>query len=166
MRTNKFYIPGFVFFMCLISLTFSRCGIYSFSGSTLPSHIKTIAVPLFQNQTQEFGIDQQITDAVINAINQDNTLKIAGMQQCDAILRGTIQQITEQAGQYDQNENASSFRVTLTVKVSFEDVKKKNVLWEETWREWGSYSGSREEGLQEAMEKISTNIVNRSVSGW
>jgi hypothetical protein len=166
LKTGNRNIASCASLLSIFALTLFRCGIYSFSGSTLPSHIKTVAVPLFQNQTPEFGVDQQITDTVIDAINQDNTLKIAGLRQCDAILRGTIQRITEQAGQYDQNENASSFRVTLTVTVAFEDVKKHDILWEETWSEWGSYSDNREEGLQEAMGKISTNIVNRSVSGW
>ena len=142
------------------------CAIYSFSGSTLPSHIRTVSVPLFQNQTPEFGIDQKITDAVIEAINRDNTLRIAGLNQSDSVLKGTIDQITDQAGQYNQDEVASSYRVYVTVHAVFEDLKKDKIIWEEEWREWGGYTDSRETGLQEAMEKISENIVNRTVSGW
>ena len=48
-----------------------RCGIYSFSGSTLPSHLKTVGVPIFENRTAEFGIDQQITDIIIDAIRRE-----------------------------------------------------------------------------------------------
>jgi hypothetical protein len=143
-----------------------QCGVYSFSGSNLPPHIRTIAVPLFQDQTPEFGIDQLITDAVIESINQDNTLRIASIRTSDSALRGTILRIIDSAGQYDQDEQASTFRVTLVVKVSFEDLKKRKILWEETWSHWGNYTDVREEGIEEAIDKITNDIINRTVSGW
>lgn len=147
-------------------LLFWGCGIYSFSGSSLPSHIRTVAIPLFEDKTAEFGIDQQLTDILIDAITQDNTLKIAGPRSADSILKGTILRVEDSAGQYDQDEIASDFRVTITCKVIFEDVKKRKTLWEETYSRWGSYNDDRNEGIEEAMEKLSTDILNRTVSGW
>jgi hypothetical protein len=150
----------------IISLIMDSCGIYSFSGSTLPAHIKTVAVPLMENKTAEFGIDQQLTDALISAITQDNSLKIADNRSADSILEGTILTITERAGAYDLNEQASGFRVTLTIKVTYEDVKKKKTLWEENWSQWGDYEDDRNEGIKDATEKLTTDILNRMVSGW
>lgn len=142
------------------------CGTYTFSGSSIPSYIKTVAIPLFEDRTAEFGIDQQLTDALIDAITQDNTLKIAGSREADSILKGTILRVEDSAGQYDQDEIASDFRVTITLKVAFEDAKKRKILWEETYARWGSYEDDRNEGIQEALEKLSTDILNRTVSGW
>jgi len=155
-----------VFCIFFLSLLTFKCGIYSFSGSTISTHIKTVAVPLFEDNTPEFDVDQQITDAIIDAINQDNTLKIANVRNCDSIINGTILRITDSAGQYDSNENASSFRVTITIHISFEDVKKNKTIWEDTLSNWGSYSENREDGIHEALEKLSTDIINRTVSGW
>lgn len=142
------------------------CGIYSFSGSTLPSHIKTVAVPLFEDKTTEFGIDQKFTDGLIDAIIEDNTLKIADPRSADALVRGEILRIEDRAGQYNEQEAASDYRVTITAKVAFEDVKKRQILWEETWTQWGSYTDDREAGIDEAVKKLSTEILNRTVSGW
>ena len=145
------------------------CGVYSFSGSSIPPHIKTVAVPLFEDNTAELGVDQQLTDAIIDAITRDNTLKIAGPRAGDSVVRGTILRVEDRAGQYDENENASDFRVTLNVKVVFEDVKNRNVLWEQTFSQWGAYDNSetsREDGIQEAIDKIVTDVLNRMVSGW
>lgn len=157
-------------FLCVLitgyALIAASCGIYSFSGSTLPSHIKTVAVPLLDNKTAEFGIDQQLTDALITAITQDNSLKIADNRTADSILRGTIVTISETAGAYDKNENASGFRVTITVTVSYEDIKKKKTLWEENLSQWGSYEEDRNIGIEEAIDKLTTEILNRTVSGW
>lgn len=143
-----------------------RCGVYSFSGSTLPPDIRTVFVPLFENKTPEFGIDQQITDLLVSAITRDNTLKIAGSRDADARLVGSILRVEDRAGQYDQQERASDFRITITVQVAFEDVRKRKNLWEETLSQWGSYTGSRDDGIRQAVEKLSADIINRTVSGW
>lgn len=158
-----------VFFFIGTMLFLIKCGSYSFSGSTIPAHIKTVAVPLFEDETAEIGIDQSLTDGLIDAITQDNTLKVSGPRGGDSIIKGTILRVEERAGQYDESETASDFRVTLTVKIVFEDVQKRKTLWEETFRHWGSYDNSettRDDGIQEATEKIITDIVNRMVSGW
>lgn len=147
-------------------LFFLKCGIYSFSGSNLPPDIKTVAIPLFENKTPEFGMDQEITDLLISAITRDNTLKIAGLRQADARLLGSILRVEDRAGQYDQNEQASDFRITITVRIAFEDIKKRRNLWEETLSQWGSYSADRKDGIRQAVEKLSTDILNRTVSGW
>ena len=149
-----------------LSLCLAGCGIYSFSGSTIPGHIKTVAVPLFEDTSAEIGIDQQLTDALIDAITQDNTLKIADVRRADAILRGKITSVSDRAGQYDSQENASDFRITLNIQVAFEDAAKRTVLWEETFSQWGSYDNNREDGIQEAIEKLTTDIMNQTVSGW
>ena len=126
-------------------------------------------VPLFDDQTSEFGIDQLMTDGLIEAITKDNTLKIAGSKGADSILKGIILNVDDRAGQYDSEETASDFQIFLTVKVTFEDEKKREVLWEETWTRWGRYDNSdisRDNGIAEAVEKITTDILNQMVSGW
>ncbi|MFH1941291.1 MAG: LptE family protein [bacterium] len=152
-----------------ISVLICGCGIYSFSGSNVPGHIKNVAVPLFEDKTAEFGIDRQMTDALIDAITQDNTLKISGVQNADAVLKGEILRVEDRAGQYDNAEKASDFRITLTIKMTFEDTKKRKILWEETWSQWGSYDNtglSREDGIKQAVDKLSRDILNKTVSGW
>lgn len=146
-----------------------NCGPYSFSGSTLPSHIRTVAVPLFEDRTAEFGIDQKLTDRVIKAITNDNTLKIGNQRNANSILNGVIELVRDTAGEYDQDEVASDFRVTITVRVSFEDIQEREVLWEETWTQFGVYDNveiDRDTGIDEALEKLTFDILNRTVSGW
>lgn len=153
----------------LVGTLLTGCGIYSFSGSTLPPHIRTVGVPLFEDQTTEFGIDQQLTDALIEAIRDDNTLKIADPRDADAVLSGTVTRVEDRAGQYTSDEVAADFRVTVTVKVKFEDMRKRSVMWESSLSQWGSYDGTdvpRTDGIAEALEKLSTDILNRSLSDW
>jgi hypothetical protein len=56
------------------------------------------------------------------------------------------------------------------LKIQFEDLKEKQVIWEEESMEgWGTYSTADEEwqaGIDRAIEKLASDIVNRTVAGW
>ncbi|MBN1781392.1 hypothetical protein JW948_09725 [bacterium] len=143
-----------------------RCGVYSFSGSTLPPHIKTVGIPIFEDHTAEFGIDQKITDLLIDAIRDDNTLKIADPDRADALLHGVITGIRDPVGQYDANEEASDFRVYISITVTFEDVHNRSVMWETSFSDYGTYVNDRDAGIEEAVNKIAEDIINKTVSDW
>lgn len=155
-------------FLCLPS-----CGYYSFSGSTLP-HLKTVAVPLFEDDTAEFGVKEELTNSIIDAFTQDNTLKIADQRVADSIITGKIVGVRDGAGAYDRAESVQEIRINISVNVKFEDLKKRQVVWEDRITQVGTYSPNggddeqttREEAISEAIEKITTEILNRSVSGW
>jgi len=151
------------------------CGYYSFSGSTLPSHIQTVAVPMFENKTSEFGVREDMTDALIIKFTQDNTLKVLDRRSADSIVMGTIVNIREQAGAYTAQEQVNEIRVYVSVQAKFEDIKKRKVIWEESITQWGTYNpngspgdegSTRQDGIAEAMEKIVDDIFNKTVSGW
>ncbi len=151
-----------------------HCSYYSFSGSSLPSHLRTIAIPMFENSTTEFGVPEDITDALINEFTQDNTLKVVDRRAADSIIEGTIVNIREQAGAYNQQEQVQEIRIYVRIKAKFEDLKKNNIMWEEEITQWGTYSpdspsgenSTRQDAIAEAISKIVTDILNRTISGW
>lgn len=155
----------------LLMLSTLGCGVYSFSGSANP-HLKTVAVPIFDDQTAEFGVKEQLTNAIIASFNRDNTLKIADRRVADVIVAGTILRLNEQAGAYTAQEQVQEIRVYLTAKIKCDDIKKRKVLWEEELTQFGTYSpgeansGDRQSAINEAVEKIATEVLNRTVSGW
>ena len=172
MKANKTFL--FILFLFLITIDF-RCGYYSFSGSSLPPHIRTVAVPMFDNKTSEFGVREDLTDAIIYEFTQDNSLKVTDRRSADSMVSGTIVNIREQAGAYSTDEKVSEIRVYVTVQSKFEDLKKHKVIWEESITQWGTYNpdnppgdeeSTRQDGIAEAIEKIVADIFNKTVSGW
>ena len=160
-----------IFFALFLLISFCHCGLYSFTGSSIPRHIKTIAVPLFEDQTSEFQIKEKLTDFVIDEITRDNSLKIVNESQADAIVYGTIVSISDQAHTYDQNEQVESYRVWISVQVEVKDVKNATNMWKETWRQWGEYtidptSDARLMGIEDALKKIAEDVLTKTVSGW
>lgn len=167
---QKYEPKKFIYLLFLIGLLCIGCGYYSFSGS-LPPHLKTIAVPLFNDRTTEFGLKEELTDAVIEEFTSDNSLKIADRRQADAIINGNIINIRDQVGAYNANEQVQDIKIYLTVQVKCEDLKKRKVMWEETLSHYGLYDPAagiegRKEALSEAIDKIAEDILNKTVSGW
>lgn len=148
------------------------CGVYSFSGS-LPRHLRTIAIPLFDDRTSEFGVREDLTDALIEQFTRENILSVEEDERvADSVLEGTILRVEDRAGQFDLEERVHEIRVYVTCQVRFEDRIKRRVLWEGTVTQWGAYDPDtdgpegRKQAIQEAIQKLAEDIVNKIVSTW
>jgi hypothetical protein len=157
----------------LICCVFLHCGIYSFSGSGLPAHIRTVAVPIFGNQTTEIGIRENLTDAITEALVTDGRLRVVGRESADSIIEGTVVDYKEQAYTYDRSENVQEYIVRIYVDVSYQDVKNRSIIWEEKRMEgWGTYDVSVDPpedvdaGRERAIAKLAQDIVNKILAGW
>ena len=163
-------IITYVLFMCI------GCGYYSVSG-LLPGHIKTAAVPLFENKTVEPGIVEDLTDAIQDAIISDGNMKITGEFQADALVQGTIVDVIEEADTFSSKEQAEQFKIRIFADVQFYDRVKNRVVWEEKRMEgWARYgasgsagsesSVSREDAINDALKMLANLIIDKTVAGW
>lgn len=149
----------------------SGCGYYSFSGSGLTG-IETVYIPLFGNNTTEFGLEERLTDALIAAVNAERGLNIADRNKADSILEGRIVGISDVPMTYTAGEEVSEFKVTIRVQVKFEDLKNRRTLMEEDLSAFGVYpypeqpGKDREAGIKEALNKLAEDIINKAVGGW
>jgi hypothetical protein len=157
-------------------LAFIGCP-YSFTGASVPSHLKTISIPLVDDQSGfgEAGLRERFTQELTTLFISDNSLEVADRSTADAILEGVITTVSDApsvVGQVGgQSDRVSKRRVTISVKASFQDMKLRKKVWEKTFSNWGDYdSGSglsqQKDGLQEAIKKITEDILLETVSGW
>jgi hypothetical protein len=59
----------------------------------------------------------------------------------------------------------------MNVKVVFQDLKLRRKVWEKSFSNWGDYDSGgglsqRSTGLQEAIRKLTEDILLETVSGW
>jgi hypothetical protein len=148
-------------------------GCYSFTGASVPSHLKTIAIPLLDDQSGfgEPNLREDITTALINAFTNDNTLRIAERSSADAVLEGVILPIKDGPLVVTGGEQVTTNRITISVKITFQDLKLRKQIWEKTFTNTGDYDPgggftAREEGISEATRKITEDVVLDTVSGW
>jgi hypothetical protein len=105
------------------------CG-YSFHGN-LPDHIKTVAVPIFKNQSDVPGFENSITSAVISAFSNGGRLRVVPIDQADSILEGEILATQIDGAGFDRNQNVQIYHLIVILNVTFRDVRQNKVLWQE-----------------------------------
>jgi hypothetical protein len=165
-------------FPLIFAILLSGCAHYSFSPS-LTGDIKTVAVPLFDNQTEQYGITETLTQGIIDGFIQDNSLKVVSPEKADAVLLGTITEYQRQPYTYDQQENVKEYIVRIYVKAYLEKARDKNKIWEtERLEGWGTFRvagdpndpvlqlETEEMAQQRAIAKVAEDIVNRTVKSW
>jgi hypothetical protein len=149
------------------ALAFS-CGPYSFNpGGT---GAKTIAVPLFENQTTQFGVREALTDSVSSRFLRDNILKVTPAASAELVLAGTIIRYERTAHTFDASQQVKQYVVNIWADVSVANQKDKKIVWEEKeLLGFGIYDASletEEDGKARAVSKLAEDIVNRTVRGW
>jgi outer membrane lipopolysaccharide assembly protein LptE/RlpB len=123
--------------LLLLLLALTGCG-YSLRGD-LPSHIKTIAIPVFLNKTQEPAVENFITQAVVDAFVTNGQLKVVVPADADSILEGEIVGYRLESLSFDPRANVREYRLQVTLNLQFRDTRKNVMLW-------------RQEGLQEKAD--------------
>ena len=113
--------------LALTSLLMAGCG-YGTRGN-LPSHIKTVAVPIFKNRTLEPGVESAITSGVVNAFSSGGRVKVVPIDQADAILQGEVVSYSLDGLAFDQTANERAYRLRVVLNVEFRDVRKSAMLW-------------------------------------
>ena len=149
-------------------------GCYSFTGSSLPVHLKTIAIPVFEDRSGA-GIAQfrgDITGGLSNKIEAQSALRLTpSMARADALLEGTITSFSDAPSQLSSiTERAMTNRVTLVVQVRMVDRVKKIQLFEQSFVGFSDYRTGRAIAQQEAVRscvgQIIDQIFDKVVSGW
>jgi outer membrane lipopolysaccharide assembly protein LptE/RlpB len=144
--------------------------------SALPSHLKSIAIPVFANNTVEFGIADDVTQALVTGFLNDRHLKIVQERDADSILRGSVIAYKNQVFGYTTTERATEYEIVLTVQIAFRDVERNRDLWKEdalTVRTTynvvavgGAPARTEADGRREVVQKLSDLVVSRTVQGW
>ncbi len=158
--------------LLVFTTVFVGCGIYTFSGSTLPSYIKTVSIPVFVNKTMEPGIAEEMTRKVKQSYIRNNTLKIRE-KNAQSSLIVILNSYTNKPFTYDQNGNVREYKVIISANATFKDEVKNKIIWEKNNIVcYGIYSinGQTRETERNGKEKAFTNLSNilieNTIAGW
>jgi outer membrane lipopolysaccharide assembly protein LptE/RlpB len=109
----------------LAALATVGCGYHTAGHATrIPASVRTVAVPIFINQTQTYRIEQMLTRDVVREFLARTHYQIANDdgKSADAVLKGTVVSAQAAPLTYDaQTGRISSAIVTVSMKVSLVD---------------------------------------------
>jgi outer membrane lipopolysaccharide assembly protein LptE/RlpB len=135
--------------MAVATTILSGCG-YTTKGN-LPSHIKSVAVPIFKNKTQQPAVESTITAAVVNAFTTSGKLKVVNIAEADSVLEGEVVGYDVLTVSVDQRINVRQYRLVVTLNLQFRDVRQGGMLF-------------RQEGLQERADFTVPFQVSETIS--
>ena len=154
----------------------SGCANMGYSlGSMLPPDIKTVYVPTVINRTDEPLVDIEVTRAVIEQIQLDGSLKVAGEDDADSVLHIVLTkyQIVPISFEKVRRTAAEEYRIYLTAQVRLTRtadgetvVENPLIQGEATFELQGDLTSSKRIGLPEAANDLGHDIVEQIVEHW
>jgi hypothetical protein len=117
--------------LVLLTLATSGCG-YSLAGrgSFLPAYIRAIGIPQLINRTTFFDVEQVLTEKVrAEFIGRGKYSVSPGIEGADAVLTGEITSIGVTPAGFTEQQLASRYIFTLSMRVQFTDARTNEVLW-------------------------------------
>jgi hypothetical protein len=128
-------LPVVLVGVCALSL--SGCG-YSLAGrgNFLPDYIAVIAIPTFENRSDQPSVEELFTLKVVEEFNSRGRYRIqADEAGADAVLEGVVLSMTsapsvlEGRGNVNDANQASTYTVVVRSQVEFKDLVQNDVIW-------------------------------------
>ena len=117
-----------VIIICLLSF---QCGYHlRGTGSSLPSHIKTINIPMFKNMTTRYELDLKLTQSVIDELVARGKVEItADASSADAALLGDIVSFSVNPIAFSGESTADRYNIVVVAKVVLRDRINNRIIF-------------------------------------
>ena len=117
---------------------FSSCMYYSLAGS-IPAHINSVAIPIVENQTAEFGMSESVTENLLAKFNEENILRVTDENNASSVLNATITRVTDAPYTFTKQEAVTEYRFTIHMKIEWYDIINEKILLQKSFSGWGAY---------------------------
>ena len=166
------------FLLFSFSLINYSCGIYSFTGSSIPAGVETFQVDYFENSaggrpgsTVEPGLDRDFTIALQDLIVNQTSLNLVN-EGGNIIYSGDIIEFSVTPMAATAEIKAAQNRLTMAVMVSYENTLNDEDNLEKRFSHYFDFPGNlqlydiKDSALQEIFERITQDILNETLAKW
>ena len=158
----------------LLSLVFlSACGFYSFTGASISPDVKTVSVQYFPNRaatiepTLSQVFTEQLKDYFLEQTNLNFETELGDLNFSGEIVKYEVKPIAIQA-----NEQAAQNRLTIAVKVTFENTKDDTKNFEQKFFRYADYDSEQnlleleDILIEQITNELAEDIFNKAVVNW
>ncbi len=151
----------------------ASCGVYSFTGASIPPNAKTIDIAYFPNYAAlvQASLSQKLTEKLKDKFANQTSLNLVN-RNGDLHLEGAIIDYQTAPNAILANETAATNRLTITIKVKFVNNIEPKQNFETTFSRYADYASNKNlttvEGtlIDEIVEMLVDDIFNKSVVNW
>lgn len=159
--------------LALLAFFVAACFPYGFAGGGLPSHVKTVSVLPFENETAAPELQRELYELMRKSVQSRLGLREATEDRADAVVRGTITRYDPDVPVAYSADVALSTtnvrrRLQITVDVEIVDQTTGRTLWSRKGlAAEGEYAERAEPaGRRQAIERLINDVIEGAQSQW
>ena len=157
----------------LLAVVCHSCGIYTFSGASIPAEAKTVSVQYFPNQSQLINptLSNDFTTALRDAMMNQTSLDMVESGG-DLAFEGEITDYKTTPVAITAGQTAALNRLTITVNVRFVNVFDDSKSFESRFSHYEEYPSDQDlNSVQESLtgtiiEALVEDIFNKALVNW
>lgn len=151
------------------------CINYSFTGTSIPSDVRTIHIPFFADRSQSGlgDLSDRLNRALIERFVNQSRLSLTNEQEnADAYVEGAIQAYANRPFSVGGDEQANLNEIQISVRATFQYASEDEPLWDKSFSGSATYDVAANpvegeiEAAEEALQQIARNMFNDAVSNW
>jgi hypothetical protein len=165
-----------LYIFCIIiglSINLSSCGIYSFSGASLSPDIKSVTIKTFTNQASIVvpSLSEKITEKLKDKFMKEMNLKLVD-DNGDITFKGSVVDYKIAPASISSNEQSKTSRLTISVKVKFENSKDPKGDYESMFSSYMDFDSTKDltqvenELIEGITDILVQDIFNKAVNNW
>lgn len=169
-------MKNYFLYLSFLALSFSLlgCGIYSFTGASIPPGTETYQVNRFENTALliEPGLERDFKLALEDLIQNQTNLRLVPSNG-DLVYEGEITEYRISPTTATSDNTAAQNRLTIGVKLRFFNRKKEEDDLEQSFSFFYDYPGSEQlvgsqktTAHEEIFERLTQDIFNATLAKW
>ena len=149
-----------------ISLLLTACGYHFSGGGQLPQNVHRICVQIFENRTNETGLEQTIANEIIYYFTRFKNVQLTDKKNAQAILSGVIKSSSISTIAHKTSYVTSERRIKIVMDVKLTSTDGK-VMWDsgqisdDEAFEFSTDKMQTEENKKSALATLSQRIAER-----
>ena len=162
-----------IIYTLLLSSLLVSCGIYSFTGASIPTEAKTVTVQYFNNKaaTVQPTLSQVFTERLKDMFLEQTNLTLSE-NEGDLSFSGYISKYQIKPMAIKANETAGKNRLTIAIKVTYNNSFNAEDNFEHTFSRYRDYDSaesiSEVEGtlIEEITNELAEDVFNKAFVNW
>ena len=157
----------------LVSIFLASCGIYSFTGASIPADAETVSVAYFTTKATNTPatLNQSLTEALRDLfVNQTNLNLTEG--EADLSFNGQITKYQVKPMAIKANENAGQNRLTIAIKVKYNNSLDEKQNFESTFSRYRDFNSTENLSdvedilIEEITKELLEDVYNKAFVNW
>ncbi|MBD3222715.1 hypothetical protein GF314_15890 [bacterium] len=159
--------------VAVVTHALAGCGVYSTSSGRVDESLARVAVEYLENRTAEADLGIEVAEGIIEALEEDNTLKVVERDAASAVIEGAVTGYRLQRMAVSAELQVQEYQVQMVVQLTLRLKSTGEAIFtDRRFTGTGNYflddpEGSSEQTAREdAIEEIVRDVLAEVVEDW